>query len=102
MLYAFFSAGNALFYGENTPLYDFYNFRRVFIHPGFRPPDTYYDIAVIELSKRVNYNFSYNDLSDINRFTVSPECLPKDVLVHILSYFVKIMTTYNPCNLVAV
>ena len=52
------------------------------MHPGFEAPETYYDIAIIELSKRADYNLSYNDLSeDINRISVSPVCLPANETV---------------------
>ena len=68
-------------YGENTPFYNNYAFRRVFVHPGFKEPETYYDIAIIELSKRIDFNFSYQDLSEITRFIASPLCLPNHVMV---------------------
>ena len=76
-----FSAINNKNEFENTPYFDNYDFRRVFIHPGFRSPKTYYDIAIVELSKRINYNMSYEHLTGTNYFTASPVCLPNDVKV---------------------
>merc|ERR1711953_899672 len=54
---------------DNTPYKELVEIKRVYKHPNYRFPNLYNDVAVLELGRRIEYNFT--------KFGDSPSCLPK-------------------------
>ena len=57
---------------DNTPYREVVEIKRVYKHPNYRFPNLYDDVAVLELGRRVEYNFI--------KFGDSPTCLPENGL----------------------
>ena len=54
---------------DNTPYREVVEIKRVYKHPNYRFPNLYNDVAVLELGRRIEYNFT--------KFGDSPICLPE-------------------------
>merc|ERR1712223_1084561 len=54
---------------DNTPYKELVEIKRVYKHPNYRFPNLYNDVAVLELGRRIEYNYT--------KFGDSPSCLPK-------------------------
>ena len=57
---------------DNTPYKELVEIKRVYKHPNYKVPNLYDDVAVLELGRRVEYNFI--------KFGDSPTCLPENGL----------------------